>query len=290
MKLFDVQGQRHAYLIMAHKVDHVLTTLLKMIDSKYNDIYIHFDLKAKDNPDKLNEVIKHSSLFFTKRVKVYWGHISQCYAMYALWAEAYAHGPYNYYHLISGADLPIQKQSEIRKFFGVNAGKNFVGFSANKLPEKYNYHYFHPKHKGATFFQSILHRIERWIGVKNKLFSKYILQRGCQWSSLTNEAVSVMLENKEEFLSALKYTNCPDEIITQTILYNSKLRDSIYDMNDEFRSCMRLIDWSRGTPYAYTIDDFKDIVSSNRIFCRKISDGALADKIYEVYADFKSKD
>lgn len=39
---------RHAYLIMAHKADHILTTLLKMLDSVYNDIYIHYDLKSHD--------------------------------------------------------------------------------------------------------------------------------------------------------------------------------------------------------------------------------------------------
>lgn len=285
MKFVDMRIQRHAYLIMAHKVDHVLMTLLKMIDNNYNDVYIHFDLKSKGNLNVLKGVLEHSPLVFVKRVKVYWGHISQCHAMYTLWEEAYERGPYNYYHLISGVDLPIQRQSEIRRFFAVNSGRNFVGFSPNKLPEKYNYHYFHPKYRGAVLLQSLLHRFEKAIGMKNKLFTKYMLQRGCQWSSLTNEAVSILLGHKKEFLSALRYANCPDEIITQTILYNSKLKDSIYDMNDEFRSCMRLIDWNRGTPYTYTLDDFKEINTSDRIFCRKISDSALADKIYEIYGD-----
>lgn len=205
--------------------------------------------------------------------------------MYSLWEESYNHGPYDYYHIISGVDLPIQTQSEIRKFFLTNNGKNFVGFSKNKIPEKYNLHYFHPKYKRIGWLQRLIQVFEKQIGVRNRLFDKYILQRGCNWSSLTNEAVSILIEHKNEFLKALKYTNCPDECITQTILYNSKLRDTIFNIDNELRSCMRLIDWQRGTPYNYTIKDLEEIISSDLIFCRKITDNALADIIFQTYAE-----
>lgn len=282
----NMNESKHAYLIMAHKAEYVLTTLIKMLDSVHNDIYIHFDLKSKDNTYlHLKGCVKYSRLTFVKRIKVYWGHISQCKAMYLLWEAAYNQGPYDYYHLISGVDLPIQTQSQIMNFFEANRGKNFVGFSENKIPDKYNLHYFHPRYKRIGLAQHLLHLLEKKLGIRNRLFDKYILQRGCNWSSLTNDAVGILIARKNEFLQALKYTNCPDECITQTILYNSKLKDTIFNMNNEQRSCMRLIDWQRGTPYNYTVKDLEEIISSDLIFCRKISENALADKIYKTYAD-----
>lgn len=34
---------KHAYLIIAHKENAILEKLLKLLDSKENDIYIHVD-------------------------------------------------------------------------------------------------------------------------------------------------------------------------------------------------------------------------------------------------------
>ena len=36
---------KHAYLIEAHKDDHVFYSLLKMLDHELNDIFIHMDVK-----------------------------------------------------------------------------------------------------------------------------------------------------------------------------------------------------------------------------------------------------
>lgn len=276
--------KKHAYLIMAHKVDRILVTLIKMLDDNQNDIYIHFDLKSKDNIELLKDIVTQSKLIFTKRIKVYWSHISQCQAMYILWETAYSQGLYQYYHLISGVDLPIKTKHEIREFFNKHQGQNFIGFSSNLIPDKYNYHYIHPKYHGLNWLQNIIIKFEKTIGVKNDLFSKYTLKRGCNWSSLTEDAVKVLLEKKEEFLKGLHHTNCPDECIIQTILYNSDLKDTIYSIDDEFESCMRLIDWVRGKPYTWTIDDFDEIKVSDKIFARKItSDDSLVDKIFETY-------
>ncbi len=41
---------------------------------------------------------------------------------------AVAHGPYQHYHLISGVDLPIQTQEDIRAFFEANPDVEFVHF------------------------------------------------------------------------------------------------------------------------------------------------------------------
>lgn len=39
------------------------------------------------------------------------------------------HGPYAYYHLLSGQDLPIKSQDYIHQFFEEHQGKEFVGIN-----------------------------------------------------------------------------------------------------------------------------------------------------------------
>ncbi|RYE39942.1 MAG: hypothetical protein EOP48_25230 [Sphingobacteriales bacterium] len=58
-----------------------------------------------------------------------------------------------------------------------------------------------------------------------------------------------------------------DEIIFQTILYNSPYQKDI--VNDS----MRYIDWSEGkaSPKTFTIKDFSDLTQSGKLFARKFS-------------------
>ena len=65
---------RQAYLIIAHRYDETFKTLLRMLDSDENDIYVHMDLKNKQfDEDDCRKLIKRSDIYFTKRTSVTWG-------------------------------------------------------------------------------------------------------------------------------------------------------------------------------------------------------------------------
>lgn len=65
---------RQAYLIIAHRYDETFKTLLRMLDSDENDIYVHMDLKNKQfDEDDCRKLIKRSGIYFTKRTSVTWG-------------------------------------------------------------------------------------------------------------------------------------------------------------------------------------------------------------------------
>lgn len=69
---------KHAYLIIAHKENEILEKLLKLLDSKENDIYIHVDAKTKMfDFGRIQKFVEHSRVVFTDRTKVYWGDYSQ---------------------------------------------------------------------------------------------------------------------------------------------------------------------------------------------------------------------
>lgn len=103
---------KHAYLIIVHNEYSVLETLLSMIDDERNDIYLHIDRRS-------TELYKRACLLCTQKArlfllptrnKVYWGDISQVETEYLLLETAAKHSTYDYYHLLSGVDLPIQTQ------------------------------------------------------------------------------------------------------------------------------------------------------------------------------------
>ena len=43
--------------------------------------------------------------------------------------------------------------------------------------------------------------------------------------------------------------------------------------------CLRLIDWKRGNPYTFQMQDIEEIMDSDRLFCRKVTDLDLAKEI-----------
>ena len=77
------------------------------------------------------------------------------------------------------------------------------------------------------------------------------MKKGAEWVSITNDLVEYLLSKKEEVLKNFKFISCPDEIYKQTLVWNSKFRSKVYAINDEYASCLRAIDWSRGTPYCW---------------------------------------
>ena len=189
------------------------------------------------------------------------------------------------YHLISGADLPIKSQEYIHAFFNANAGRNFVGFLPDKEANKsviLNKHIF-PRHykNSCHFIERMRDVLTRYLPVKSYDIE---FKKGCNWVSITHECVLEILKHKDFFMKNFKYSLAIDEWYKQTVVYNSSLMNTVYSSEDEYKGCMRLIDWKRGNPYSWTIDDVQEILDSDRIFCRKISDEKLARFLYDKFA------
>lgn len=114
---------KHAFLIIAHNEYPVLEVLLSMLDDERNDIYLHIDKRATELFQQIKKVKMQKAGFYLieNPIKVYWGDISQVQVEYLLFETALSHGPYAYYHLLSGTDLPIKSQDYIHAFFQQNA-------------------------------------------------------------------------------------------------------------------------------------------------------------------------
>ena len=115
---------KHAYLVIAHKNDYTFQTLLNLIDDERNDIFIHMDKKnAKYRFEDVAKQIKKSKIYQVEdRNDVVWGDYSQIATELALLELSTNVGKYDYYHLLSGEDLPVKSQDYIHYFFEQNRG------------------------------------------------------------------------------------------------------------------------------------------------------------------------
>lgn len=281
---------KHAYLIIAHSGFEVLSRLIRAIDDERNDIYIHFDRKLKTCP--VYQTLYAQLQVLTDRIDVRWGDVSVVKAEYILFENAYKHGGYSYYHLLSGADMPLKSQDYLHRFFEKNAGKEFVGYYQESITGEINrkvrrWHLFSKSFKetkgpisvGKKVLRAGFIRLQQIVGLcRNKTVN---FKKGTQWVSLTADCVGYLLQQREEVERIYSHTFCADEIFVQTICWNSSFRDHIYDIKDEGRGCVRMIGWKDNQIKEWKEEDFETLVESEALFARKFSSKyiSVVDKI-----------
>ena len=270
---------KHAYLIIAHNEFEVLGTLLRMVDDGRNDIYLHIDKKVEDiERYNIEENVKKAKLHILKdRISVTWGDFSQIACELLLLKEA-TKEYHDYYHLLSGVDLPIKTQNEIHDFFDHCGEKEFVHIDAPALEKEYvrrvdKYWFINRRKRNLPqkilnsmllLAQAPIHRCK-----KNNL--QY--QKGANWFSITNAFSKYVVSQAELIRNTFKYTVTADEMFLQTLLNSSDFKERIYDtsMNGNYEAIKREIDWNRGEPYIYRIEDLQLLMDSTNFFARKFS-------------------
>ena len=285
---------KFAYLILAHHNFSQLQLLLDLLDDERNDIYVHIDKKIKGTV--VLNTIKSKLYRVEDRVNVAWGDISQIKAEYKLFKMAFNNGPYDYYHLLSGDDLPIKSNDYIQSFFKQNSGKEFVGYGKD-VPERCTkFHLFtkYYRHKNRLI-RGVFHLVRNIFEPLVNMFPKKIpdgikFKKGAQWISITHNCLTLILDKEKWVLSFFKKSYCCDEVFVQTIVWNSPFQECIYDKEDLFHGCMRLIDWNRGGPYVWggEIVDYQIIMGADRLFARKF-DITTHSQIVQRLCDFLHK-
>lgn len=278
--------QKHAYLIMAHADLELLIVLIELLDDERNDIYLHIDKKWKDfEPSTLKT--KASKLYILdQRIDVRWGHSSIIRAELLLFASAYNEAVYSYYHLLSGADLPIKTQDYIHAFFAQHQGKEFMTFwqsEAGQADAQFKAQHYAFFMEYERIQPDILQRVVgklRFVAqdVARILLGKrqhpWTIIKGANWVSITNNVVRLLLDHAELLLHQFRYTRNGDEIYKHSIVYSSTLREHIYSWQDSDSAAMRLVNWDDthvNSPAVYTISDLPKLLSSDMLFARKFS-------------------
>lgn len=286
---------KQAYLILAHNKWDILNCLLQALDYDFNDIYLHIDAKVKPLP-KLRTMTSAKLYVLKDRKSIAWGDFSMVEAEYALFHEAAKHGTYTHYHLISGVDMPLKPQQEIMEFSSSHKDESFIGLRAEsqdqrELAERWSYHYLfmstnyrnkqdprpYPLRILLTIIRHSVVNIEKALHIKRN--TDITLYKAHQWVSFSEEALHYMLSHYQEVCARFKRTLCPDEVFVPTLIMSSPLMDKILNDGDYQRGSMRMIDWHRGEPYSWKIEDTEELMNSGCLFARKIEDAELAKEI-----------
>lgn len=271
--------KKHAYLIIAYDKFEQLAFQISLLDDPRNDIFIHMDKRTdftEADQAKLVAAAKHSSVYFTPRIAVHWGHFSLVECELILYKEASQKDTYAMYHLISGADMPLRSQDDIHTFFADKLDKIFITrynqeeaeeLKLYKLVEHYHFsRRIDPRQLSPlprkllrayqiaeNKIQTALH-IDRLHGKREEMgFDGF-----SEWKSIGHDVVLAVLAHEVWIRKQFRFTFCSDEYFFPMTLKRAGLLDRIYhydpveEVPDEFQGNLRYINWWDGRPYEWT--------------------------------------
>ncbi len=283
---------KHAYLILAHNEFEILDRLIKTIDDERNDIFLHIDAKVSELP-KIET--NHSRLYILEdRVDVKWADVTVMEAELNLFGKAANTDQYEYYHLLSGVDMPIKSQDYIHNFFSSHSGKEFIGFYQGDTEKEIDrkvrrIHLFSRSFRDEPSISNLIKRIIRSAYIRIQELVNYKrgrdinFKKGTQWLSITNDLVRLLIKNRSEILDLYQNSFCCDEIVIQTVCWNSTFKNKLFDSSDEGRGCMREIHWEKNIIKDWEDKDFGYLMKSDKLFARKFNSKSInvVDKILQ---------
>lgn len=299
---------KNAYIIIAHDNYPQLFRLVKQLDYPKNDIYVHINADV-ELPDfsKMRAAMWHSSIYEIPRNKMCWGTYGLLRAMLTGLRVATEQNQYDYYHVLSGVDIPLKTNMYINDFLQKNLYNNnscgilktnYVyidkGFKPRDIAFVAHYNLLVPLWRDSNI---VVRKISRMINSMGYYVQQFLhvnrlkcdlsydrIAKGSSWWSITDELAEFILSKQqwiEEKFS--RYTFAADETAIQTLIFNSKFFSSLYNYGEGENQNMRCIDWKRGRPYVFRTNDYNTLINSKYLFARKVDekiDQEIIEKIY----------
>jgi len=266
---------KHAYLIIAHEQPLMLQRLIGELDDERNDIYVHIDRKALFDGSDLHAE-KSNLIVLEKRIDGRWGDYSLVEIEFALLRTATEQNHYKYYHLLSGVDLPVKPQNVIHTECQQLKDTEFIGLAQNDNDRLLRWSSQH-RFLFCKNFKSrniIVRTIRRaWALIQSAVgYRRYrkTVKRGSQWWSITDSFAQYAINMEDEIKRDFKGTFCPDEMVFQTLCWNSEFRNRVYSITDEFNGCKRWIKWVNGELIPLDESMIAEAKKSTAWFARKL--------------------
>lgn len=286
---------KHAFLIIAHNNFNILKYQLKILDEENVAFFIHIDKRAQVNQEELSACVKKASITFIQPKKIVWGHFSQVECELRLISAA-GKKHFDYYHLISGVDMPLHTIPEMDKILGKNSFIQYIHFDSPKVAsvdyDRIRYFHILPGREAwKRKINGIGIKFQKIIKVDRLRGKSIIVQKGSNWFSITDDLVQAIIRDKKKICKLLKWSFCGDEIFLQTYVINSDFRQNLSSQNfdNDYSMCLRKIDWDRGTPYIFRLTDFKELISAKELFARKFDEDVDITIVEELKGYFENK-
>jgi hypothetical protein len=286
---------KHAYLVTAYENRGQLERLLSLLDDARNDVYLQVDANGTMATEGIS--LQKAKLTLLPPTPMYWGGFSFIHAILGLLRVSTDMGYHNYYHLVTGGDLPLVTQQVIHHFLeGLNT--EFIDFSPEydsfaKFKAGY-YHLlvdtrFYKKYKLVRVLGHGLVKLQAAIGIDRSRKNNVSYRHGSSYFSITHEFARYVLTQEAWIAKTFRYGLACDEVWLQTLISQSPFRDRVYDTSRGMKGNLRYIDWARrenNSPYTFRSGDFQELVNASKVafFARKFNsklDRAIIDKIIE---------
>jgi len=261
---------RVAFLIVTYTNPAQTKQLVEQLAHPDFHFYIHLDKKFPLESHK--EIFELPNVFFIKdRVDVKWAGFSTIQCILNSFEEILATKKhYDFIHLMSGQDFPVQSTNAIHSFLSKNIGKEFIEAKhfytewKEAIPriELYHLHEFNARgvHRMGGLLNAILPKRKCPLGYE--YYGKSMF-----WTISLAAAFHIckVFKKNWRFKMFVRFTWAPDEFIIPTILMNSPLKNHVV------RNNLLYVDMPEGTSHPKLLDetDFPIIQESGRFFARK---------------------
>jgi hypothetical protein len=283
----DTRRQRLAYLMLVHtdpkQVYRLCATLL--LDEKA-DIYIHVDLKSREDFSACQELSRERIRFISERYKIYWAGFHMVLATLALMKAAVeARVGYHHMVLVSGSDYPLKHPRAIHQDLLDSRFPQLINrINAFDSPEYYIHQVTHFHFRDGWIPSTTPDKILRKLAtlsvwpIKRSLPEGLVPCEGSQWWVLTEECVQylLMMVREQPDLSHLyRYAMAPDEHFFHTLVQNSPFAVEAAPIMAYTGKGM----WKKANIHVvhpslkkiYTLVDFDELMTTGKLFVRKVN-------------------
>lgn len=279
---------RHAYCIIAHTDPVMLRVMAAMLDHPLNDIYIHIDRRVDITPFLSVKTRWSKVCFLPQRLAVEWGNTVQIDTELLIFEYACNRGPYTYYHMMSGQDLPLRSQDYIHEFMDKEHPHTEFVTVNDENPDylqdlDYKTRYYHlfvkslsdTNHSFSHYWHYFLHglaiKVQKLLGVRRTY--PFELKKSLHFVSITHEFLTYLLSKKDFIKKTFAHTLCCDEVFLQSVLWNSPFRDHLYTRTDGGVGSMRKVVWVNHKAHVWNSGDINDLLSFPELFALKFTSG-----------------
>ena len=282
-------GKKQAYLILAHRKNELLKTLIGLLDDPRFDIYVHMDRRSGADAADLGSLCSKSRLIAVDPVRVWWGGPSMIKAITRLLSAALEGGEYSYFHLISGVDLPLKGPDDIYDCFDGRNGEQFVEMWKMSGDEQERMH--HPSLM-PEFNRFVLARLVKkaWtalVGRHVRINGDVAFYKAATWFSVTEDFARYVVDERDMIWERFRrLDNCDEQFVGSVAMWGG------FEARIAPEGNLRYVDWSCGGrhPRILTMEDRDRLVSSDALWARKFDSRVDNDMIDAVAGQVRKAD
>lgn len=263
-----------AHFILAHAHPNQLSRLVKKMAHPGTVFFIHIDLKSNQEDFELSLGEMEHIYFIKNRVKIKWATYSMVEATINGFQEIVASGlNIDFVNLVSSQDYPIKSAANFHSFLQEHTGKAFMHCLdvetewKEAISRVREYHFNYWNFPGKFKIQKIVN----FLLPLRRMPEGLVPVGRSQWFTISLKHVVYLIKRIESSPRIAKFFRlswAPDELIFQTLLFNSAFKQDITNNN------LRYIDWSEGqkNPKLLSVEDFDSFMRSDNFFARKFKE------------------